>query len=239
MQVDYKFYATLLDSFQYYLDSDNDDAFQEFIDRLNRKEFVSEPAMKGTAFNEVVDSILAGKFSIRDMIRDKTGNVLYDYEEGEIKKTFAFKPEVINLFVQKLRGSVSQKYVEAVLPTRYGNVLLYGVVDEVLQNKVIDIKTTGRYVFPKYLNSWQRKVYPYCLRESGIYVDTFEFLVTDFSNVFVEDYPYKPETSVVDMLRTCEHLIDFITNNRELITSTDPKVLKLFAMDEKACSDIS
>lgn len=234
MQVDYKFYATLLDSFQYYLDSENDDAFQEFIDRLNRKEFVSIPAMKGTAFNQIVDSILIGKFSIKDMVWDKKGNVLYQYKEGDTKKTFSFKPNVLNIFVQRLRGSVSQKYVEGILPTRNGNVMLYGYTDEIQMNKVIDIKTTGRYIFPKYLKSWQRKIYPYCLKKNGIYVDTFEFLITDFNHIYIEDYPCNYNTDIIEVQRICEHLIDFIENHKNLITSTDPKVKKLFALDEKS-----
>jgi hypothetical protein len=39
--VNYRFYATLLDGFQYYLSKvDDDNAFQDFIDRLNRKAFL-------------------------------------------------------------------------------------------------------------------------------------------------------------------------------------------------------
>jgi hypothetical protein len=239
MQVDYKFYATLFDSFQYYLDSENDDAFQEFIDKLNRKKIISTPAMKGTAFNEIVDSILAGKFSIKDMVQDKKGNVLYQYKEDDIKKTFAFNPGIINIFVQRLRGSVPQKYVEGVLSTRSGNVMLYGYADEIQMNKVIDIKTTGKYVFPKYLKSWQRKIYPYCLKKNGIYVDTFEFLITNFNNVYVEEYPCNYDSDIIELQRVCEHLIDFIENHKNLITSTDPKVKKLFALDEKTYQDIS
>ena len=153
MQVNYRFYATLLDSFQYYLGRvDDDNAFQDFIDRLNRKPFYSEAAAKGTAFNDLVDLIISGKLRIEDLPKDKRGNVA-----------------------------------------------LYGYVDEILKYKVVDIKTTGRYVFPKYLNAWQSKIYPYCLNENGVYVNTFEYLITDFRNVYIEEYPYKPENDIVEM----------------------------------------
>jgi len=55
--VQYKFYATLLDSYQWYLDSEDDNSFQEFIDKINRVPFTSEAAERGTAFNKLVDLI--------------------------------------------------------------------------------------------------------------------------------------------------------------------------------------
>ena len=218
--VNYRFYATLLDGFQYYLSKvDDDNAFQDFIDRLNRKPFHSEAAMKGTAFNELIDLLITQKASIRDFPTDKKGNLLFPYEENGDKKEYPFKPDIVRIFVSKLVGSVPQKFTEAVLPTRRGNVMLYGYVDEILKNKVIDIKTTGRYTFPKYLKAWQSKVYPYCLKKQGVFVDTFEYLVTDFRNVYVEEYPYKPEKDIVELQRFSEQLIDFIETHKHLITS--------------------
>ena len=219
-EINYRFYATLLDSFQYYLGkADDDNAFQEFIDRLNCKPFFSEAAMKGTAFNELIDEILSGKFSLVNAETDSRGNISYPYSEGEVSKTFKFKKNVVTEIARRVYGSIPQKYTEAVLPTRYGNVLVYGYADEVLKNKVIDIKTTGSYVFPKYLNSWQRRVYPYCLRKEGIYVDSFQYLITDFSNVYIEDYPHMPELDVLEMQRFSEQLIDYIETHRPLILS--------------------
>ena len=39
-------------------------------------------------------------------------------------------------------GAVSQLYVSAILPTRYGDVELYGFIDELKRDVVYDIKTT-------------------------------------------------------------------------------------------------
>ena len=74
MQPNYRIYATLLDSYFNYLNSDaiyeryygwsenppcteeefRQKQFQELIDRINRRPFDSEAADKGTAFNEVI-----------------------------------------------------------------------------------------------------------------------------------------------------------------------------------------
>lgn len=229
MQVNYRFYATLLDSFQYYLSKvDDDNAFQDFIDRLNRKPFYSEAAVKGTAFNELVDKVISGEVSIGDLETDKKGNVLYSYAEGDEVKNFPFKPEIVRQFASQLRGAIPQKYVEAVLSTNRGNVLLYGFIDEILMDKVIDIKTTGRYEFPKYLHAYQSKVYPYCLSKNGVFVDRFEYLITDFRNIYIEEYPYKPERDITELQRFSEQLIDFIENHMGLIDTSDPKVARLF-----------
>jgi len=59
-------------------------------------------------------------------------------------------------------------------------------------------------------------------------------LITDFSNVYIEEYAWNPERDTQELRLFCERLIDFIEINRDRITSTDPKVLKLFALDEEA-----
>lgn len=217
--VKYKFYATLLDSFQYYLSKvDDDNAFQEFIDRLNKKPFVSEAASKGTAFNDLVDKVISGRVRLQDFPRDKKGDVLYHHKERDGHEyEFKFKPEIIEAMAIHLGNAVPQKYTQAVLPTHRGDVLLYGFADEILMNRVTDIKTTSRYDFPKYLNAWQSKVYPYCLNAEGIYVDTFEYLITDFRNIYIEEYPYNPQRDIVELQRFSEQLIDFIETHRELI----------------------
>lgn len=92
-KVSYKFYATLLDGFQDYLNSDqiweqywgySDNPphtpeefkqiqFQSFIDRINRVPFDSEAADKGTAFNEIIDCMVEHRKSEKVEVR-------YEYE---------------------------------------------------------------------------------------------------------------------------------------------------------------
>lgn len=82
-EIKYKFYATLLDAFQNYLDSDiiyekywgfseeppctseefQEKQFQSLIDRINRVPCESDAADKGTAFNEVIDCMVLNRRS--------------------------------------------------------------------------------------------------------------------------------------------------------------------------------
>ena len=77
-QLNYCIYATLLDAFWGYLNSDviwdkywgwsenpphtseefHEQQFHELIDRINRKPFDSEAADRGTAFNEIIDCMI-------------------------------------------------------------------------------------------------------------------------------------------------------------------------------------
>lgn len=220
-QPQYKFYATLLDSFQYYLDSqDNDEAFQEFIDSLNRVKKVGEAAHKGTALNDLIDKLIKGS-KLQDFPTDKRGNVIYRSETGD----YGFNPKVVTELYNRVAGSEAQVFTKAILPTTKGNIELYGYVDYIDISKATDLKGTSRYTFPKYLGKWQKHVYPYCLNENGIQITEFSYLVTDYYNVFVEDYPYNPEKSVKELQSFCTRLIDFLEMNRHLIT--DQKVFAL------------
>lgn len=232
-QVKYKFYATLLDGFEYYLSKvDDDSAYDSFIDKLNRKPFVSDAATKGTAFNDFVDKLNAGL--INDLRPDGNGNFRYEHREGDVVNTYLFKESVVNDITNRVKGYIPQVFVSAPLETKYGFVELYGFADEVRFDRCIDIKTTSRYTFPKYLKGWQSKVYPYCFNKVGVEINVFEYLITDFSNVYIEEYAWNPERDTQELRLFCERLIDFIEINRDRITSTDPKVLKLFALDEEA-----
>lgn len=82
-QPKYRIYATLLDAFGAYLNSDviwdkywgwsenpphtpeefHEQQFQELIDRINRKPFDSEAADRGTAFNEIIDCMIENRKS--------------------------------------------------------------------------------------------------------------------------------------------------------------------------------
>lgn len=47
--------------------------------------------------------------------------------------------------VEVFSGALSQVFVSAVIPTRYGDVELYGYIDELVRDTVYDIKTTSKY----------------------------------------------------------------------------------------------
>lgn len=208
----YRFYATLLDSFQWYLSSEAEDAMQEMLNKLNRVPFISEAAEKGTAFNEVVDMVIKGEAVIKD-------------ERNYIHKGFGFDINLVNEFASNLSGAISQVHVSAFIETVYGLVEVYGYIDELMPALVsVDIKTTGNYTFPKYLHNWQHIVYPYCLHQKTGFEYTFAYMVTDFKNTYVESYDYRHERDAVKLKGFCEQLIGFIEMNRDKIT--DEKLFK-------------
>lgn len=209
----YKFYATILDSYQRYLDSETDDSLQELIDKINRKPFVSELAEKGTAFNEIVDLGIAGRLPKPLTILNKEV-----VEHGE----FLFSANVVSEFVNKFQGALSQVRTEAILPTSKGDVLLYGVVDEILAFKAYDIKCTGTFAYPKFNKNFQHRCYMYILRKNGIMVETFEYTVTDYSRMWTEEYVWNESVYVPQLVNICERFIDFLESKKEFIT--DKKV---------------
>jgi hypothetical protein len=205
----YRFYATLLDAYQRYLGSEQDEAFQEIIDKINRKPFESEAAAKGTAFNKLVDDYTIEKFEGKEVRFDG----------------FKFNPDILNNFKSYFKGAASQVFTSGTIETSKGLVEVYGYADKVLQDTCFDIKTTGKYEFPKYINGWQHKVYPYCFNQNDIFIDRFEYTVTDFNRIYKEQYFYRPEVDVPAIKGICESLIDFVEMHRELIT--DRKIFNL------------
>lgn len=264
-QVKYKIYPSLLDKFQSYLDSEieaesfwnvNDETGeykrspdeieaekkQELINSINRVPFESEAADKGTAFNEIVDCLVhkrnkSENEKIKALVSDRENNKI-DVQINNFYFSFdlSFCVEASKYF----KDSTSQVYVSATLPTRYGDVELYGYVDEIKKDIVYDIKTTSRYEFGKYEKNWQRYTYPYCLIESGMMNDVkaFEFTAYHLKGgtsrtpliygvQFPEYYAYNHEKSKQLLINHCEAFIEFLEANHDLITD-----LKIFNQHE-------
>jgi hypothetical protein len=227
-EVKYKFYATLLDAYQRYLDSESEEACQELIDKINRVPFESEAAEKGTAFNELIDKIIKGgdvklDFYMRNNI--DTISVNHTSRTGKLYQ-FEFKMDIVREFADYFQGATSQVFAEAEIETSAGNVLLYGWIDEMLQGSIYDIKTKGQYTFPSFLKHWQHIVYPYCLNKRGNNVSHFQYTITEFSNTYTEDYYYNPEVDEPRLKAICEELIHFIETKRGFITDK-----KIFALE--------
>ncbi|MBR6282879.1 MAG: HNH endonuclease [Muribaculaceae bacterium] len=235
-QVKYRFYATLLDSYQNFLDTRKnydkfyggcrenprytedeyaDKCFNDLIDRINRVPFESEAADKGTAFNEIVDCLIAGK---------KQSNMLEFSEEDDYifckfkQWQFAFKRALCEEFAKYYEGAVSQLLIKAPMETKYGVVELYGYIDELMPFSVHDIKTTKYYEASKFKNHWQHYVYPYCLWWRSCNVQYFEYNITDFTDTYTESYAYVPERDNAILQAMCENFIEFLEANRKLIT---------------------
>ena len=249
--VKYNVYATLIDSFQGWLSSSEvyqdywgfsedpskteeefeREQFQSLIDRINRVPMNwedSEAADRGTAFNEAVDCLIAGcKSEKMDLKSNKeTGLITADYN----KRQFIYPIALIKEFSEYFKGAVSQVHTEAILPTKYGSVLLYGYIDELLPASCHDIKATGKYKAGKFRNNWQHVVYPYCLNYNGNEVFEFEYNVALLGSgvnyfTFTEYYRYSPARDKARLIGICERLIEFLEANRNLIT--DKKIFNL------------
>lgn len=250
-QPKYKFYPSLLDQFEKYLHVDREfehffnqdqetgdykktyeeietEMKQSLLNSINRVPFDSEAADKGTAFNDIVDYFIHRKPVRTQIIEDINADVVTATYNN---RTFYFSYRFCCKAAEYFHGSVSQLFVKAVLPTKYGTVELYGYIDELNRNRVYDIKTTSRYEFGKYSEGWQRHVYPYCLISSGLVkdIDSFEYtayhmkggtsrtpLITGVQ--YPELYKYDHQQSQGLLARHCERFIEFLEVNRDLIT---------------------
>ena len=171
-QPNYNIYPSLLDAYQQYVDSDiiwekywgfcdtpphtpeefHDMQFQSVIDRINRVPYDNEAVAKGTAFNEVVDCMIEHRKSDNievEKIYDAEAKVIgLNAKIGE--RVFYFPITLCKEFADYYQGAVTQKYVEGILSTCFGEVKLYGFIDELLPLSVHDIKTASQYSVGKY-----------------------------------------------------------------------------------------
>lgn len=263
--VAYRIYPSLLDKFQSYLDAGleaegfwNIDSEtgeqkrteeeiaavreQELLDSINRVPHEPiEAADKGTCFNEIVDIMAADEpFAPGGERRDDMDLELL---EGEVVARmhgfeFRFDRALCMEVASEFSGAVPQHLCRGVLPTRYGDVLLYGYADEILLDKVYDLKTTSSYSFGKFERAWQKDVYPWCLVSSGEMdmVREFEYTVIQLTKpsqrnpviggkLYREAYTYDHEAAGKRLTAMVERFVEWLEQNRERIT--DKKIFGL------------
>ena len=248
--VKYKIYATLLDSLTNYQESDiiydrywgfsdnppqtceefHELQYHELINRINRVPYDSEAADKGTAFNEVVDSLVELRNSKKVKIEKVSlDNKVIGVNATYNNRTFYFDISLIREFSEYFANAITQQYVEAEIETDFGNVLVYGFIDELMPTSVHDIKTTTNYYIWKYKHNSQHLVYPYCLNKMGNNVDLFEYNVAEIGktsyNTYTETYLFDDKMDTDILRKRCESFINFIEENRNVIT--DKKIFGL------------
>ena len=222
----------------------------ELICIINREgTAVIEAASKGTAFNEVVDCLIENRGSSRDDIAirsvwyDPSCKMVISGDPEDIKDTtglekvieasldgftFYFNTSFCKEVSRYFTGSIPQYLCSAILPTQYGDVELYGYIDELRQDKVYDIKTTGYYQYGKFENGWQKEVYPYCLIESGDCeeISEFEYTVVVWKELkgqpitgtmYRECYSYNHEMTRQRLTQMCERFIEWLEAHRDQI----------------------
>lgn len=211
-QPKYRIYATLLDAFmqleraevvweKYYGFSQEppctpeefrEKLEKELIDRVNRVPFESEAADRGTAFNEVVDALIENrKPKFMDVERTTDLQYLVKFNGHEFKFPIQLCVDMAVMY----RDALTQRRVSGVMSTGYGDVELYGVIDELMPMAVHDIKTTGSYSMGKYKYNNQHLVYPWALRMMGVDITTFHYDVVELGK------PRKDGTCSVERFR--------------------------------------
>jgi hypothetical protein len=137
-----------------------------------------------------------------------------------------------DLILEKIRAKMPAKYKTQVY-TKFivRNVEIYGYIDVLGEGRAIDLKTTNNYKSGKYENNFQN-LYLLGLRNKGI--NQLDYLVTDFTDVYVETYHVR-QFNFTPMLDEIETFTKFLELNKSLITDRKifgednlPKVLPLF-----------
>lgn len=241
----YRIYATLLDAWQDYLNTpqiydkywgfsnEPPHTLEEFwvkqhaslIDKINRVPFTSEAASKGTAFNAVIDTLITREPDDKVRMSKVYGeNGKWEAIQAELDGfTFQFPYEICNEFATYYKGAIPQVRVSAILHTMYGDVEVYGFIDELMPLSVHDIKTTANYSASKFKHHSQHLVYPYCLLQNGSDIRTFEYNVAEIDKygrwqTYTETYVFDPDRDIPILRERCEGLIEFLLQNQKFIT---------------------
>lgn len=150
---------------------------QQTLDTINRvKREPSREATLGTIFNELLDGFVVDELNMGMLTNE--GEVLHVERDGfEYDFDTAWLCSLMDYYG---KGWVCQQYVETILPTRHGDVKLYGYVDRYRDGDIVDIKTTGSYTLDKYAEGWQRHVYSLALATRGIEPREFRYDVFEW-----------------------------------------------------------
>lgn len=206
MKQKYKIYASLIDGYYWYRKSEKDEAFQNFIDRINRVETTDPAVLKrmrqGIEYENLINARL------------KSGEL---YTEPEIEVgPYKFQTATINQIISELQGSIKQVYCQ----TEIENFMVYGYADFVLMDRIIDTKKVGNYDLGKFTNGIQHHLYPLCLTDMGNQINYFEYWGIAGDDLLKEQYKFDYAESRAIVLNECRELEWFIETNRDLITNT-------------------
>lgn len=209
---------------------------KELVDKVNRVPFESEAADKGTAFNEVVDALIEGRMP-RLMNVSRVPDMQYRVEFNG--HTFFFPIQLCVEMADMYKGSITQRRVSGVMKTMYGDVELYGVIDELMPLAVHDIKTTGSYSVGKFKYNNQHLVYPWALRTMGVDLPTFHYDVVEMGKTrrdgtcsierYRETYVYDHSRDEKILRERVEDFIAWLEMHRAEITDK-----KIFGIVEDA-----
>ena len=135
------------------------------------------------------------------------------FEEAVIKGT---NEELYDAAIlSKVRALLPRPMLKTQVYCEYqlDDVLLYGYVDVIGKMLAVDIKTTKKYVPGCYGQSHQNFYLP-ALKSKGI--RTLRYVITDFQEVYQEDYDQNVDFSFQEM--QIKSFCNFIEENRKRIT---------------------
>jgi hypothetical protein len=157
-EIRYKIYPTLLNSYQKYLNEQDETAKNQLINRINR----------------------INDYDLETLNRFKKGS---SFEDAVLKN---YRHEFDHSKVLELRDMLPEKYIsQKLIKFSHKNIQFYGYADVVGDHKIIDIKTTSKYKAGKYANNFQN-LYLYGLRELGF--TKMQYLIYDFNEIHIESY---------------------------------------------------
>jgi hypothetical protein len=177
---------TLLNSWQYYLDTENEDsedtredgAKNDFVSMLQGKKIERTPAMMaGVLFEENILRVMEGE----EIEVDDDRYVACVREAADI-----------------LTGAAYQVKVDKIINVNEYEILLYGRVDFLSGPVAYDVKFTKNYHTGKYFKSAQHPLYLECLE----HVPVFKYLASDGNNVYVEEYRKSDIEPIETMVRS-------------------------------------
>lgn len=158
---------TLLNSWDFFLSAQEEweeKAREEFRATLRREPFLPTPAIQaGIDFERDVRDVSEGRALNREHDRYS---------------------ECVEEIADIVRGGAWQVKVQKTILSGGNLILLYGKVDVLKGPVCYDIKFTGEYEAPKYQHSAQHPLYLECLET----VPIFQYLVSDGSQVYIEEY---------------------------------------------------
>lgn len=198
---------------------------RELIDRVNRVPFESEAADRGTAFNELIDALIE-KRQPKMMEVERTSDLQYLVNYNG--HAFKFPIQLCVDMAVMYKNALTQRRVSGVMRTGYGDVELYGVIDELMPMAIHDIKTTSSYSVGKYKYNNQHLVYPWALRQLGVDLPTFHYDVVEIGKPrkdgtcsferYQETYTYVHERDESVLRSRVENFIMWLEMHRAEIT---------------------
>lgn len=205
MDFKYQFYPTLLDSFRYWKDHEEDEStFNDLIDKLNGVKIdQTEDNLKGIAFEGLINEMI----TIKSDLIPFPNNGVYVFDD------FEFNQNIVDSIFNKLKRCTSiQSRLEGIIPTKHGNVRLYGIFDYEFPKMTADLKTTSNYGLKtkdgkkvkKYEDNFQHKF-------TSLLSDKVEFnyVITDFKYLYIENFKLGEELNKAT-IEEIEEFIDFI-----------------------------